>query len=266
MRTSCSDNEAFPQFCIDAFQKEKVFNGFRQDLIYTGIVETVGFKDGKEYFDLALNKRPEYINYLKRFSKNDSIGTPVKYQYKYGFLNLKKIHFSPTTLRYINTLADLEVFYSNMDEFNIVEIGAAYGGLCRIISERHKFKSYTIVDIEPSLNLAKKYLSYFDLKNVNFITPEQVLSQDFKPDLLISNYAFSEVNRKWQDIYYSKILGKSLRGFMMCNFYSHTWEKNQFSEQEILDLITNCQAIKDLPTLSLGDIGNKISLIEWGKL
>lgn len=263
MKTSSSDNGTFPQFCEDILQDSDKFSTFRKNPIYQGVVETVSESDGKGYLQLALQKKPKYSKLFKTFSRNDSLGSPIRFYYNYGFLNLNHCYFSPTTLRYINTLADLEIFYKSLADFNIVEIGAGYGGLCRIIYERFKFKSYTIIDLQPCINLSKKYLDYFDIQNVLFQTPHQVLGSEKKYDLFISNYAFSEINREWQDVYFSAIIKNSLRGYMMCNFATHTWDRNQYSENELLTAINGSNLIKNSPFLSTCDLACNISLIYW---
>ena len=86
----------------------------------------------------------------------------------------------------------------------IVEIGGGYGGLCKTISCLCDFEEYHIYDIEPAAKLQEKYLSKFDItgKIINHSTIEKL--EDI--DLVVSNYAYSELNEELQSSYYENII------------------------------------------------------------
>ena len=67
-------------------------------------------------------------------------------------------------------------------------------------------------------------------------TMEQ-LADAGKYDLLISNYAFSELSRPIQQIYIDKILRKSKRGFMLVNNMTDQFAIDQFSYAEIMSAL-----------------------------
>ena len=101
---------------------------------------------------------------------------------------------------------------------NIVEIGGGYGGLCKVLSNVIYFSNYLIFDLEEPNMLSTKYLSKFDeLKDrVQSLTLEELDEID-GIDLLISNYAFSEVSLDVQEEYYEKVIKKTKRIYMVFN-------------------------------------------------
>ncbi len=90
----------------------------------------------------------------------------------------------------------------------------------------------------PKSRIKGKYLDKLELKNVNYWTindlPE---NQDY--DLIISNYAFSECTKTIQEIYLEKIINKSLRGYMTCNFISFFGGVGSYSKKELITKISH---------------------------
>ena len=265
-KTSCSDNGEYPQFCELVSNDESVFDNFRSDPVYRKVVETLSYKDGRDYFKKACLQDKRLSNYFGEFSKNDLLGNPQVFTYRYGFLKLKSIVFSPTTCRYIKVLADLHALFGSLDHLRIVEIGGGYGGQCSIIYKLFKPASYTIIDLEPCLKLTKRYLESLGIYGVNYVTMSDLDETYIKDgfDLIISNYAFSELSRFVQDVYATKIIFNASRGYFLCNFSSHTWEKEQYSEHEFLNLWQDSYVFKRYPPLSNIDINCKVSLIVFG--
>lgn len=265
-KTSCSDNGEYPQFCELASNDESVFDNFRRDPVYRKVVETLSYTDGRDYFKNACLQDKRLSNHFREFRKNDLLGNPKVFTYRYGFLNLKSIVFSPTTCRYIKVLTDLQALFGSLNHLRIVEIGGGYGGQCSIIYKLFKPARYTIIDLEPCLKLTKRYLESLGIYGVNYVTisdlDETYIKDGF--DLIISNYAFSELSRFVQDEYATKIIFNASRGYFLCNFSSHTWEKEQYSEHDFLNLRQDSYIFKRYPPLSNIDINYKVSLIVFG--
>ena len=173
----------------------------------------------------------------------------------YIFINdLSQIKF------YLN-LSDLIFLFGDLSGFKIVEIGGGYGGLCKIISDLFSFESYTLFDLPECLRLSKKFLDSFNVKNVNFCTNHSLPSiGNF--DLVISNYAFSELNGNLQQSYFNNILSITPLGYLTCNFKTHTWEDSQMN-------VTHFESFKGLktfrtsPFLAKVDAMHGITLITW---
>ena len=194
------------------------------------------------------------------------MGNPQVFTYRYGFLKLKSIIFSPTTCRYIKILADLQDLFRSLNHMRIIEIGGGYGGQCSIIYKMFKPASYTIIDLEPCLKLSRRYLETLGIHGVHYVPMSDLdkthINGDF--DLVISNYAFSELSKSVQTEYVAKIISRASRGYFLCNFYSHTWQEEQYSENEFLNIRQGSIIFKGYPPLAKIDIQCKISLIVFG--
>ena len=197
---------------------------FKSSTDYRGVLEHVSFDFGKKYLELLEEEFTiiYYVNksYLIELSKtNDKYGKPVKNKFE------RFCECSPTNLRYIYhafTILNYIKNELNKDEYDFVEIGGGYGGLCFFIYNLAKLfdvniKSYTIFDIEDVQKLQKKYLK---LHNIDINTC--ILDTNFKLNdnsFLISNYAFSEISKGLQLKYRKQVINKSIEhGFIAWNF------------------------------------------------
>ena len=264
-KTSCSDNDSYPLFCHDAGVDESKFRIFRQDTVYTSIVETLTREGGDQYLQFILKKDPSILDFVDQFITSDMIGNPFKYKYliKRNFFTKKYITIAPTTLRYIKVLSDLRKFFGSLNDLRIVEIGAGYGGQCKIIADIFKFKSYVIFDIDPAIALTRKFLEHFQIpdaecRNVSGINRWENF------DLCISNYAFSELCRSEQEKYIPIILNSTM-GYFTCNFQTHTFEPEQFTAIDLMNMHNDSKVITDSGYLPQIDYVQKIDLIIWGK-
>lgn len=198
--------------CNAAVKSEKIFNNFRRDNAYHTVVEGVPIELGAEYAFYIEAYYPYLLKYMNKFITNDNVGHPIKYNY-----SVFEKTISPVTVRYIKILGDLLELFGDLKEMDIVEIGVGYGGQCKIIHDYCKPKSYTIIDLPEVNKLSEKYLKHFGITNIKFKTPDDVLNESYS--LCISNYAFAEFDRKYQDLYVDKVINKSDRGYMICNFF-----------------------------------------------
>lgn len=207
MNTSISDNNEYPLFCEQAAINENLFSVFKSQKTYTDILEHVTFEEGNEYIKL-FSKNKTIIDNLEKFSINDTQGTPRVYKYNIGI-------FSPTTLRYIKILSDLSQL--DLNNLNIVEIGAGYGGQYTTIRQLFKPKKYTFVDLPPVNKLISKYVNNLKFNDIplDFYDINNLL--EISADLVISNYAFSECTTNIQDIYINKIIKNCKHGYMLYN-------------------------------------------------
>lgn len=109
---SLSDNQVYPQFCIQACNDWAIINTFRQNPIYNQILEHVSEKQGCDYLKEIAKDRDIY-NKMDLFKPNDQFGGPRMYDYQDVGL------VSPTTLRYVKVLSDLKNLLGTLDELNI---------------------------------------------------------------------------------------------------------------------------------------------------
>lgn len=210
-RTSVSDNGSYPEFCFLASIKTSYFKNFRNNSVYTQVLEHVTKEQGKQYLDYIKNNSPHLLDKIGIFKENDKIGNPLVYDYD----EIDKI--SPTTLRYIKVLSDLEEKFGDLDGKEICEIGVGYGGQCRILCAYFNIKSYTLIDLPQVLSLAKNYLNNYCLNTkLNYVTMNE-LDKDKRYDLFLSNYAFSELKKDIQECYFGKTIANSKNGYITYN-------------------------------------------------
>lgn len=108
-------------------------------------------------------------------------------------------------LDYLQAVFEMDFITRHLDlnRKDILEIGAGYGRTCHAIMSNHNVKSYTIVDFDNCLVIAKKYL--FDVledefKKIRFISiGHQELSGDY--DLGICIDVFSELDKDQAELY-----------------------------------------------------------------
>lgn len=213
--------EKYLEVCRKAVEDENVFKTFRRNPDYNVILEHVGYQQGKEYLKEC---NPILIRqFLNKFATSEQFGGPATYLYG-------ETNFSPTTLRYVKVLSDLIIYFLPLN-LNIVEIGCGYGGQCKIIHDLFKPKSYTLIDFPEVLSLASKWLANFKIIP---ILRSLTVAEQINYDLCISNYAFTEFTRPYQEFYAENVLKHSTMGYITCNFLGRP---GAFSVQEILDLM-----------------------------
>ena len=89
--------------CKDALGNDLVFTNFKNDFNYTKVLEHVGVDFGSEYLERIVEDHPELLKHFPKFISNDNVGNPKQYYYKKIGMGI-----SPTTLRYIKVLGDLQ--------------------------------------------------------------------------------------------------------------------------------------------------------------
>ncbi len=189
---------------------ERKFERFRRHYDYREILEHVDFRLGKKYLEKIYEMDPDLNTAKIGIERNDSVGRPR--MYKYPHFN----RISPTTLRYLSVALDVDKEIKLQDVSKIVEIGAGYGGQAAVFDKLVSNVEYFIFDLPIVQTLIQKYLSNFDMKNVTFLN----LKDDQLPseyDLVISNYAFSELPRELQTQYVERVLVKSKNGYLIMN-------------------------------------------------
>lgn len=236
MRTSLSDNGIYPHICERASNDDTFFNNFKKDQSYKQILEHVSYELGISYLEVIKRDNIEMLKYIEKFKENDIYGNPDTFHYN----DIDVI--SPTTLRYIKVLSDLKNLIGDLTDMRIVEIGGGYGGQCKIVSDYYNLSDYLIVDLDSALKLIEKYLNKLELNNFRLSNMNNLVEDKY--DLVISNYAFTELHRSIQDVYVEKIINNSKHGYMMCNIIGGI---ETYTKDELLNLNKNVKLIKEEP-------------------
>jgi hypothetical protein len=200
---------------------DNIFLNFKRSQIMMTVVELSGRGKGEAYLKNIKATGPKLLlDHLDDMRVNDRFGNPLIHDYG----------FSSATLRYTKVLGDLINHFGPLDRLDIVEIGAGYGGQCLLVSRLFKFKSFTIIDLEPSLKLQKKYLSMNKVENVRFLSASDPYNFPAS-DLLISNYAISEFDKKTQDLYLNEAVSKAKNFYIACNVGA----RGAYSKKELIE-------------------------------
>ncbi|MDB9446626.1 putative sugar O-methyltransferase [Anabaena sp. CS-542/02] len=229
LKTSLTDNFDYPEFCLQASLDYSKFRSFRQNQIYNVALEHDSFDQGLEYLQATKESGYNVLSKIDEFRKNDLIGNPQVFDYD-GIGTI-----APPTLRYIKILSDLECEFGTLDNFNICEIGVGYGGMCRIISSYFNVTSYTLVDLKPVLSLAQRYLDHYPLNTTLIYRTMNELHKD-SYDLVISNYAFTEIRREIQQVYLEKVVIPAKRGYITYNEINPE-DFNSYTKEELMEMI-----------------------------
>lgn len=151
---------------------------------------------------------------FKNFRKNDRIATIIENTTKeWADQALDKMGYTPTMIRYwyINDL--MKNIYGCTIKYDIVEIGAGYGGLCRVLMEEYNGREYTIFDLPEVVALQKRYLSKYAIEPVYHHVPVES-----EADLLISWCAWSELSHDLRVEYAEKVISKCNHFFICSNY------------------------------------------------
>lgn len=202
--------------CKTAAENEELFQSFKRSSAYKMILEHCSYDLGKSHLKNIKEKNPGLLE-DKRFFQNDLFGDPEVFDFGFGVA-------SPTTIQYISVLANLICLFGDLTGYRIVEIGAGYGGQAKVIGDKFEILSYTMVDLHEATLLQNKYINKLGIKNAKACTYENFSHQEYY-DLVISNYALSEVLDPLQTEYVEKILLKSKHGYLTCNGPIHAMEK-----------------------------------------
>lgn len=251
LTTSISNNGTYPDFCVKASLETIVFDNFRRNNYYIKILEHVSKELGQAYVDETFKIDKNFLVNIESFKKNDNYGNPDLYEFeKIGFI-------STTTLRYIKVLYDLKKYFGELDNLKICEIGVGYGGQCRINNSTNSPASYTLVDIKQALMLCQRYLDNYSLKSqLSYKTMNELAIDSY--DLVISNYAFTELTREIQDVYLKKVILNSKRGYITYNEISPDSFKS-YKRDELLRIIPDSRIIEEIPLTH-----PKNCIIIWG--
>jgi len=252
--TSVSDSDNFQDFlniCGLASQDLKIFSKFRRGYGLAEVVDNVTLEQGKGYIQ-EINRQVEWReDFTNALAKIDSVGSPRKYFFpQIGFC-------SPTSLRYLKVFIDLKTLFGPIKSFKIVEIGIGFGGQAGLIMSLENPSSYSFLDVGPVLALSKTFIAKLGLESElswhDGRNPEKM-----KPDLVISNYAFSELSRELQKQYLENVILPSKRGYITWNSSAVGHEKC-YSIDELVRAIPNSRIKAEVPNTGVGNV-----IIFWG--
>ena len=248
---------------------KKIYRGVREvseseDRFYVQAVERIvahpkKFARFRRIYNYREVLEPGLLNSTLQFKANDVTGKP----YIHNYPNIGK--FSPTTLRYISVAAEIRSLFGNKVSGDFAEIGVGYGGQFSVLNETQRINSYSMFDLVPVLELVRKYLSSFGNNQVKL---NKVIFEDLRElpdknwDLVISNYAFSELPKSLQLDYVEKVLTRSKRGYLIMNSGKSNisgFSKGKLTLKELEDLLPGVEILEEVP-----NTGPDNYVLVWG--
>lgn len=257
-RTSASDNDYYPALCRAASKESSFFKDFRRNLVYNKILENVSEEDGQRCLDvIAKNKVKFTAADWDNFFKNDSIGAPRTFPYH---IDGRTLSAPPTTARYAKVLQDILVLFDTEKIRSVSEIGVGYGGQCGILTSYLKrLEHYRLFDLPEVLALTERYLGHFDAGPAEFVDGTKI-DTDAASDLVISNYAFTELIPEVQDIYLKHVILRARAGYITYNNLAHE-RYGSYSPEQLLEKIPGSSIIPEDPLTCPGNC-----IIIWSSL
>ena len=184
-------------------------HGFRRLRAVKNVVETVGLSDARFYAGRIRDWGAEWLE-NPAVATVDDWGDPIRCP---RLLLGTSRPFSPTTLRYLATALWLRRSGKLAKGSQIVEIGVGFGGLAAMNALVSESRTH-LVDLPQVEQAALRMLAETGLKDHGMAGGDAMPSPI---PLVISNYAFTELNTPLQDAYLDKYLKHARHGMIVSN-------------------------------------------------
>lgn len=245
---SASDNGKYLSAVRGALKSYSKFSNFKRHPFYRQVLEHITKELGEDYLKIVMEENPQFLEdpVLMGLRRNDDVGNPIKYTYP------QVGEISPTTLRYIKVASDLQIHFGDDLGSDIVEIGCGYGGQFLVLDQLFEINRYKMFDLPLVCELISKVIESYTI-NGSYCTTTLNQYQPGKVDLVISNYAFSELPRKIQLMYVKKVLSKSSKGYLTMNSGKRRGVSEAFrklSLKELKEVLPDCEVIEEHPLSS----------------
>jgi putative sugar O-methyltransferase len=249
-----SDNGSYIAAVQAAVRSPRAFQTFKRNLHYRAILEHVTPEQGRQYLATIRAEHPDFLARIERFKDNDIVGGAARVDYP------ETGPISPSTLRYIKVAADLVRLFQRDLGPRVAEIGVGYGGQLLVLDRAARFATYDLFDLQPVLDLTAKYLECHVLECAYRTV---TLNRHIGPgayDLVISNYAFSELPAAVQRTYITKVIAGARRGYLTMNSgQGNARSHNKLSLAELRTLLPPFEVLPERPATAPDNY-----LIVWG--
>jgi hypothetical protein len=254
--TSVSDSAelGYLKSVIDAVANEDKLVNFRADPGYQLVLEHVSISLGQKYLDLITSEyNPHPASAIAGLSKLSEFGRPPVHD----FSGIGPV--SPTILRYVKVAYELDKLFGDLSNLRIGEIGVGFGGQAAVLNKLFGVKNFVAFDLPEVLRLFQIFLS----RTESILQPRLVDGRKPVPvevDLVVSNYAFSELVRSVQDEYLENVILGAKSGYITWNNLSSK-NLDGYSLRELVRKIPGSKVFKEVPMSSKPN-----RLIVWGEL
>lgn len=253
---SNSDNGQYITSVKKAIGSYSAFQKFKRDPHYQAILEHASKEQADKCLEIIRSESPSLIDSINTFKVNDLVGGAATQEFD-GIGSI-----SPSTLRYLKVASDLKNIFGVEIGDRIAEIGCGYGGQMLIADKVLSFKQYDLFDLPPVLSLAAMYLESHTLNAAYKTTTLNQHKGDVDYDLVISNYAFSELPSQLQIRYIDKILSRSKRGYLTMNtgMGGDSCDQNKLTLESLKGYLPKFEVLNEVPLTSPNNY-----VIVWGR-
>jgi hypothetical protein len=254
---SDSDLTPYSSFVESAISDPATFRKFRRNFYYRTILEHVDYTLGQKYLKVLNEATIENFKNNDKLRKLSEVGNPRLFFYrKIGWV-------SPTVLRYLFVNQHITEIFDVSKVHSIGEIGIGFGGQLAVSLEFLKPKSYAVYDLDSVIELTSKTIRQIGIDDLLVVRKSIDRLSSEKYDLVVSNYAFSELPKKTQIDYLRFVLSKSDRGYLTMNSGRTNISgrsEGKLSVEEILTYIPEAKIVEESPLT-----GPDNYLIIWGE-
>lgn len=251
---SDSENGYYASSVMRALKNQKAFDNFKRSYSYRDILEHVSEDLGRLYLNILETRNDSILSRgLSTVLISDHVGNPIKYQYA-----SYESPLSPTTLRYLKVTSDLKILFGS-SLGHVAEIGCGYGGQTLVNDQLLKVKSARLFDLPFVNKLIDRYLNSY-LLNGAYATSVINKEEPRDYDLVISNYAFSELPKILQLTYLKKVLVNSKKGYLTMNTgLDNASSTGKLTLSELTELLPEFRVIEEEPLTA-----DQNYIIVWG--
>ena len=208
--SSISDDDNWVGFCNFVSIDDQAFQKFRRYMVLHDVLEHVTFQTANLYLEMI---KPRFeVSEISHLARNfDQIGDPFEFNFK----SVGKA--SSLFFRYLKVASDIKILFG--DKFNsVAEIGVGFGGQIQLLNQLVSVDEYHLFDLPSVQKMATKYLNLNQIWKINSDILQSKPENDY--DLIISNFAFSELKRVHQEQYFSQVIERSRCGYITWNHLS----------------------------------------------
>lgn len=229
-------------------------HNFRACAEYQDVLEHVSYDLALQYLQGLENWRPwRKLLASELTAQFREIGSPPTFPFRTGGISQV---LNPTFIRYAHVAKDLEERFGTLAGLTVGEIGVGFGGQAAVSHETISLNEIFLFDLPEVNDLAKCFLSKTS-PNVSVKTVDGRNPLRTQVDLVVSNYAFSELARDVQESYFENVIQHSTRGYMLWNRLSET-RQGGMTPEALVSRIPNARIESERPLSFKGNV-----LITW---
>ena len=247
--TSITDESNYLEAVAEALSRPEAFNSFRSNVAIRQTYDHVSYDLAKEYLSRIgmTSVRP----LVKKIRDIALYGNARTFYFRSAGLS------SPTVLRYLKIAKDLAHLFQLSKIAQIHEIGVGFGGQSMVVHRLYGLHNFVFMDLPEVNELAQRCCGSL-CPDMTVATLDGRNPPQQQPELLISNYAFSELDRATQEIYFERVVKNSRSGYMILNQLSQK-HLGGMTPRELQSRIDGSKLYPEIPESSPGN-----SLIVWG--